>query len=251
MAAARNDLVYRAWRLLHPGQSFAEFYVWQVTRKLDRGGAHKTLGKRRIGQGSIFGAAPEHDLESFASHGRTVFAELLELGLRPDQKVVDYGCGSLRIGQHCIDFLEPGNYVGLDVTDRFFRDGAEILGARYMATKRAEFFVIGDDVLIQVAARQPDLIFTAAVTQHVPPFDLGLYLDRLCSLKGRTTRLIVYFVAAEHQVRLKGKSWAYPPGRMAALLAARCPGATLRILDSALQRRPTKVRAWEGIIVVD
>src|SRR3954447_26273250 len=36
-------------------------------------------------------------------------------GLRPDTKLVDIGCGTLRGGIPIIERLDPGNYVGVDV----------------------------------------------------------------------------------------------------------------------------------------
>ena len=35
-------------------------------------------------------------------------------GLQPSDKFVDVGCGALRGGRHFIEYLENGNYYGLD-----------------------------------------------------------------------------------------------------------------------------------------
>lgn len=40
---------------------------------------------------------------------------LREVGLKPHHKLLDFGCGTLRGGLPLIDYLEPGNYYGLDV----------------------------------------------------------------------------------------------------------------------------------------
>lgn len=37
------------------------------------------------------------------------------VGLQPHHKLLDFGCGTLRGGLPLIDYLEPGNYYGLDV----------------------------------------------------------------------------------------------------------------------------------------
>lgn len=46
--------------------------------------------------------------------GRTYFDFLRSLGLRPDAKVLDFGCGAGRLGIWLIDYLDAGNYVGVD-----------------------------------------------------------------------------------------------------------------------------------------
>ncbi len=39
---------------------------------------------------------------------------LKELGLKPNHRVLDVGCGSLRIGRWLIDYLKPERYYGID-----------------------------------------------------------------------------------------------------------------------------------------
>jgi SAM-dependent methyltransferase len=39
---------------------------------------------------------------------------LQQNGLRPHHKFIDIGCGALRAGRHLVDFLDAGNYYGVD-----------------------------------------------------------------------------------------------------------------------------------------
>ena len=41
-------------------------------------------------------------------------------GLKPSDVFVDVACGSLRAGRHFISYLDPANYLGLDVRTRAF-----------------------------------------------------------------------------------------------------------------------------------
>lgn len=46
--------------------------------------------------------------------GRKQLDFLIEQGLRPEHRLLDVACGSLRAGRHLVDYLEPGNYYGID-----------------------------------------------------------------------------------------------------------------------------------------
>jgi len=48
------------------------------------------------------------------SHGQRQLDFLIGQGLRPRHRLVDIGCGAFRAGRHFIDYLDAGNYYGVD-----------------------------------------------------------------------------------------------------------------------------------------
>lgn len=54
-----------------------------------------------------------------------------EAGLTPGMKLLDLGCGSLRGGVHFVDYLDPGNYYGLDINASLIDAGWEVEIPRY------------------------------------------------------------------------------------------------------------------------
>ena len=46
--------------------------------------------------------------------GARQFTLLFNLGARETAKILDFGCGSLRLGRLLINWLNKGNYYGLD-----------------------------------------------------------------------------------------------------------------------------------------
>ncbi|MHA6718570.1 methyltransferase [Sphingomonas sp. RS6] len=58
--------------------------------------------------------------------GRLQFEFLVSEGLKPEHKLVDIGCGSLRGGVHFVNYLEPGNYHGSDMNQAFLDAGYDI-----------------------------------------------------------------------------------------------------------------------------
>ncbi|MGE5721790.1 MAG: hypothetical protein ACM3YM_04945 [Sphingomonadales bacterium] len=232
VAAEENPLVravakwlanrrYAAWRKAHPGASFGDFYAATITAKLTRGRRHPTLGQRGW-KGA--GKAADWDRASFAARGAGKWARIQALGVRPDMRCVDYGCGSLRIGQHAIRALAPDHYFGLDVTDHFFRLGLEMIDPALLEEKQPRLAVIGDEAIAAVRAWRPDFIFANAVLQHVPPDDLLLFFERLERMMAPQTVACVIFVSGSGVEQIGAMSWRYGPATLAAAAAAAAPG---------------------------
>jgi hypothetical protein len=93
------------------------------------------------------------------------------------------------VGEAFMEYLEPGNYIGLDVVDYFYKDGLARLPAEFVASRKPVRRVIDDASLAEARARRPDFIYSMAVMQHVPPGDLAGYFSRIVSLAGPHTRI--------------------------------------------------------------
>lgn len=55
--------------------------------------------------------------------GKLQFDYVANQGLSRDAKVLDIGCGCLRGGVHFIDYLDPGNYFGIDISESLLNAG--------------------------------------------------------------------------------------------------------------------------------
>ena len=44
---------------------------------------------------------------------------LIKLGMKPQHKLLDVGCGPIRLGMQAISYLEDGNYYGIDAFDKY------------------------------------------------------------------------------------------------------------------------------------
>jgi SAM-dependent methyltransferase len=60
-------------------------------------------------------------------------------GLRRDHKLLDIGCGCLRGGVHLIDYLETGNYFGVDLNESLLEAGYRVELARVKLTEKLPF----------------------------------------------------------------------------------------------------------------
>ncbi|HEU4825891.1 MAG TPA: class I SAM-dependent methyltransferase [Dongiaceae bacterium] len=153
-------------------------YERRILKRMARGNLTNTLGVR-IRDEAHTRAAAERWL-----------AALVELGLRPDDLCVEYGCGSLWCAEPVIRHLKPGRFIGLDATDRFYELGRQRLGG-LLTDKQAGLAVISRRSLREVAALKPALVYSHRVLHHVPRRDLARYVRRIASLLNERTILVI------------------------------------------------------------
>lgn len=206
-----------AWKLRHPRGRYHDYYVQRVEQRLDAGDVHVSLGARSVED-------ERHD-----AAGRQILAHLVREGLRPEHTVVDYGCGSLRIGRQLIEYLAPDRYLGADVTERFYREGLANLDGALRDGKRPRFQPIDASWPRAGAAAPPDFLISIGVLIHVPRAELDDYFDRVAALVGPTTRACVSFFDAERHARLSEMTWTWPAAQLVA--AARARGLAAAIQD--------------------
>jgi cyclopropane fatty-acyl-phospholipid synthase-like methyltransferase len=180
------------WRLRNPGRPPEDYYVEMTTARLRRGSHHPALGERARPT-----RAPTELLDILLTHG-----------LKPEHVVVDYGCGSFRLGKALIEYLAPGNYWGLDVTDEFFSTGMELLEPELKLTKRPHAHVITSENLAVARDARPDFIISWHVCSKVPPARLPDYFGKITSLMGPGSLALVHFPEASKRKRQSRFSWA-------------------------------------------
>lgn len=69
-----------------------------------------------------------------------VFNLLTSIGIRQHHRVLDIGCGSLRVGRLLIPYLNPGNYFGVEPNKWLVNDGIENeIGRDLLKIKKPSF----------------------------------------------------------------------------------------------------------------
>ncbi len=131
----KQDSQWRAIKESNPGASFGKYWTEQDAREmLEDGKARRSLGPRlKDAQGNPL---------DFWQAGVRKFEQLIKIGqVTPNSRVVEYGCGSLRLGAHFIKFLQPKKFFGLDITDAYYEMGKEIVGADLISEKQPHLAV--------------------------------------------------------------------------------------------------------------
>jgi hypothetical protein len=153
-------------------------YERRVLKRMARGDLTNTLGVQ-IRDEAYVREASERWL-----------VQLVELGLRPDELCVEYGCGSLWCAEPVIRRQQPGRFIGLDVTDRFYELGRQRLGS-LLTEKQVGLAVISRRTLADVAALRPALVYSHRVLHHVPRRALPRYVRSLAALLNEQTILVI------------------------------------------------------------
>jgi hypothetical protein len=170
-----------------------------VARQVKQGVRHHSLGENLDGG-------------EFWQAGEAKAARYMRLtSVTPKSRVIDYGCGSLRIGAHFIRFLDPGGFLGLDVTDVFYEMGKRLIGDELLRTKAPRFGVIDEAAVEAAADFGAHIVYSNAVCYQVHPDELETYFDNLMRLAGRSKAQVVFnCMTADEVVRYADRSWARP-----------------------------------------
>ncbi len=60
-------------------------------------------------------------------HGQHQLSFLVEHGLKPEHRLLDFGCGCLRAGRYFMRYLQPGHYTGVDISESVLEFGRELI----------------------------------------------------------------------------------------------------------------------------
>lgn len=190
--------------------SVQKAYIEGALKKIRSGKTHASLGP------NISEESAQKAIESFNY--------LLSQGIRREDVVVDYGCGTMRIGRHLVDYLNKGNYIGMDLDQRLLDVGLELLDPNTRIEKEPTLTPISPKTLREVAAKIPGFVFAKGVLQHVPPDGLASFFSNIASIGSRSLILIA-IKHSEKSRRLSDRSWIYSEADIVA--AARKAGLEL------------------------
>ena len=216
---------FEDWRARNPSATVKAFYAERKKTQIASGAAQSTFGT---------------DLKSsrsFETSGVSVFQDLVGFGLRPSDACVDYGCGTLRIGQHVINYLGPGKYWGFDIADWVLEDGKNLIGSKMADEKTPQLRVISREAVLEAAASKPAMLFSAKVLQHVHPTELAEYFENIMTIIGTSGQAIIITKWSDSDTaRYRVNGWAHSIAAIRDLVARL--GGKMEILKEGSQPLP-------------
>lgn len=98
-------------------------------------------------------------------------------GLRPDQRVLDIGCGSLRGGIALIQYLDAGGYTGVDVRAEVLQEAQRELVREGLGWKRPTVLLARDGVERLRFPHAFDVMWAFSVLFHLSDQILDAWLE--------------------------------------------------------------------------
>lgn len=229
---------FAKWLKENPEGTFDQFYVESVVEALAGKKNHASLGP----------ALKKHQRPDRA---QSVVERWLARGIQPNDTVVDYGCGTLRLGRILIEFLDPDRYVGLDIDHRILAAGRSQLPADLLELKRPVLDVISAESLKRTSARKPKWVCSKGVLQHIPPAQIDKFFEDISHLILPGATGLIEAQIRDASERLSSKTWAYCLADLQAsaarsdmsLVQEACDYRTILVLSASALQRTSSHRA--------
>jgi len=98
------------------------------------------------------------------------FSEAINVGLKPHHKFLDVGCGSLALGEWVIDYLDTGNYTGIDVRGEVIEVAEKVVLEAGLEVKNPGLYE--ESVASNILAPEFDFVWAFSVLHYVPNDEL-------------------------------------------------------------------------------
>jgi ubiquinone/menaquinone biosynthesis C-methylase UbiE len=133
--------------------------------------------------------------------GKLQFDFLRDRGLLPRHKLLDIGCGALRGGIHFVNYLDAGNYYGLDLNRSLIDAGRHELGRAGLTHKNPNL-VVSDRFELQLFNEEFDYLLAVSVFTHLFANHILRCLAEVRNVLAADGRFFATFFAAPHSTHL-------------------------------------------------
>lgn len=137
-------------------------------------------------------------------------ALLSSLALEETDRVLDFGCGSLRLGRCLIPFLHKGGYCGLDPNAWLMEEGLDRESGRDICDVKAPRFDTNADFDCTVFGERFDFIVAQSIITHAGPDQT----DRLFATAAQALKsdgmIVLSYIKAKPDGSVPEPGWSYP-----------------------------------------
>src|SRR5690606_32420107 len=132
----------------------------------------------------------------FERVGRMQLAVLLENGLQPWSKVLDFGCGALRGGWWMMQFLLPGHYCGIEPNKKRLQLAIDhIAGPDLIARAQPRFSSISD-LNMGVFGESWDFVICRSIWTHASKSEIGAMMGSFRATSAPKGRMLTSVLPA-------------------------------------------------------
>ncbi len=183
--------------------------------------------------------------ETFEVGGRAQLARLLDHGLTPESKVLDIGCGCLRVAYWLVRFLDSDCYCGIEPARQRVEHGQRYLFSREELKRKRPRFDFNARFDSSVFAIKFDYFLAGSIWTHCSKADVEATLDGFQRDTGPMGAFLAsYLPATAPEDDYLGESW------IGTSHESDTPGVirhSFEWINEVCQRRRLKVKALPGI----
>lgn len=207
---------------------FSDIYLNEVVHRLTHNKVHPTLGI------------------NIRENGLGLFKTILnEFKINKTSVVLDYGCGSLRVGQHFIKYLNKSNYIGLDISEHFYNLGKRRIDKVLLEEKKPYLDIISNKSINFFKTKKINVIFSTGVLMHIPPNELTEYFDNIFSLGNAKTNCFITFLESDESFRINKLTFIYTSDYLAKIIKKYgCSLSFKRLRKHLKHSNTTKKNIW-------
>ncbi|MEV4898879.1 class I SAM-dependent methyltransferase [Nonomuraea sp. NPDC055795] len=169
----RSSLYHQArYALRHPDRIFPHLRrlsrdTWLRLRTDDHVAYYRAVMKSDTAR-SAEAAVGSKSHERWMRLGQMQFDYLVRHGLSPEHRMLEIGCGNLRAGRLFIDYLDPGNYYGLDISPDILVAAQETLVTHGLQARLPHLTPVRDLRLGFLPDAHFDVVHAHSVFSHSP-----------------------------------------------------------------------------------
>jgi len=152
--------------------------------------------------------------------GQLQFELVKREGCRPSSKVLEIGCGNLHGAVPLIQYLEQGNYVGVDPNKWLRQVAMKNHHVRLLVKKKRARFLGVDDFDVSKLGVKFDFVFSHSVLSHCAHWQLEVFLRNISKVLAPGGRILASIRLAEGNAYgssgtpdredSKDQMWQYP-----------------------------------------
>jgi SAM-dependent methyltransferase len=172
-AKDRSRLAYQAgYALRHPDKivGYARRLgrdAWLALRSRDHVAYYRAVMRSDAAR-SREGAVGSKTHESWLQIGQLQFDYLLGHGLKPQMRLLEIGCGNLRAGRLLAQYLDAGNYYGVDISPDILLAAQQVVSDYGLQAKLPHLALVADLRLEFLPDAQFDVVHAHSVFSHSP-----------------------------------------------------------------------------------
>lgn len=143
------------YRELYEEHPFIEAYSMHTDKRIEKDGPELAIGAKRDG------------FQDWEIHGSAQLAFLRSRGLKPWHTLVDLGCGTGRLAEQAVPYLDAGRYWGMDISRNAIKWAMKNACDAGLLPKNPQF-IHSDGTFGAVAHLPINMIWAHSVITHLP-----------------------------------------------------------------------------------